>query len=152
MATLRDVTPHMAADRDLPGPYSERQSKGMNRPVAPSIFDNKWGVHYQWPLVALSSITNRVTGVLLTAGMGGMGAVALVGGDPTVMAQAIGSSAVGPVMKFGVAFPLVYHYIVGVRHYMWDTKIDTLQNEQCQSSSMAVFGAGGGISLIAAIM
>lgn len=42
--------------------YSERQAK-KGRPVSPHV------TIYKFPVVALSSITNRVTGVALSAGM-----------------------------------------------------------------------------------
>jgi len=50
--------------------------------------------------------------------MGGMGGMALVGGDPTVLAGALSASAIAPVAKFSVVFPVAYHYIAGWRHYV----------------------------------
>lgn len=42
--------------------YSEKQAK-LGRPVSPHV------TIYKFPVAAISSITNRVTGVALTAGM-----------------------------------------------------------------------------------
>ena len=50
--------------------------------------------------------------------MAGMGAVALLGGDASAVAMGLGSSALGPIFKFSVAFPLGYHYVAGIRHYV----------------------------------
>jgi hypothetical protein len=35
---------------------------------------------------------------------------------------------------------------------MWDTKPETLTNEQCEKSSYMIMGAGGAIGLIAAVL
>jgi hypothetical protein len=32
----------------------------------------------------------------------------------------LGNSSVAPVAKFAVAFPLLYHWLGGVRHTVWD--------------------------------
>ena len=54
--------------------YSERQAK-KGRPVSPHA------TIYAFPVTAISSITNRVTGVALSAGLFGIGAYSLIGGD-----------------------------------------------------------------------
>merc|ERR1711998_355247 len=124
------------------GSYSEKQEK-LGRPVSPHVFI------YAWPPVAISSITNRFTGVGLSIGMFGMGAVAMTGGDCAALASSLGASSIGPLVKASVAFPLAYHYIAGVRHVMWDNKTETLQNDQCEKTSYMVLGAGGAVALVA---
>merc|ERR1719267_432488 len=64
--------------------YTERMAK-TGRPVSPHV------QIFAFPIAAISSITNRVSGV-------------------------------APLAKFVVAFPLVYHYLGGVRHVIWDNK------------------------------
>ena len=57
---------------------------------------------------------------MLCAGVYGIGTMSLVGIDTTGLMMTLGNSALGPALKFGVAFPVVYHYICGVRHVIWD--------------------------------
>ena len=52
---------------------------------------------------------------LLAEGIGGIGAVALVGSDPSLIMASIGQSGIGPLAKFSVAFPLIYHTLGGAR-------------------------------------
>jgi len=63
------------------------------------------------------------------------------------MAIMLGNTPVGPLLKFGVAFPLVYHYMGGIRHIMWDKQPDSLTNESVQQSSMILIGAATVTSL-----
>lgn len=86
--------------------YTERQA-ALGRPVSPHV------TIYKFPVAAISSITNRVTGVGLFAGVSAVGAITLFGGDSPLIMKAIGQSAIGPLAKGIVAFPLVYHYLGG---------------------------------------
>ncbi len=62
--TLKSITAQTGVRALASGPsYTERQAK-LNRPVSPHV------TIYKFPVVALSSITNRVTGVMLTGGNG----------------------------------------------------------------------------------
>lgn len=99
------------------------------RPISPHVFDDVGAgmnippkFHYKMPLGAVSSVTNRATGVMLSCGAGAAGWVALFSGD---LATAIASfKSAYPLLvfpaKFAVAFPLVYHYLGGLRHLYWD--------------------------------
>lgn len=105
---------------------------------------------YAFPLAAISSITNRVTGCALSFGAAGLGFAELVGGAGTSMSimQTIGSQGflVASAAKFCVAFPLVYHYGGGVRHLVWDYFPQYLENADVAKSSVALFGASTVIS------
>jgi succinate dehydrogenase (ubiquinone) cytochrome b560 subunit len=125
--------------------YTEKQTK-TGRPVSPHV------TIYAFPVTALSSITNRVTGVALTIGTTAIGAGALVGMDVASMASTIGSSAVGPVAKLAVAFPLIYHYIGGVRHVLWDRSPEMLTTESVEKSSYIVFGGSAALAVVAACL
>lgn len=60
----------------------------------------------------------------------------------------IGSIAVlGHVAKFSVAFPLVYHYLGGVRHLMWDRMPEMLENAKVEQSSYILAGASATIAV-----
>ena len=101
-------------------------------------------MHYAWPVAAISSITNRITGGCLSVGMSGMGFLAIMGSDVGGILSSIGNSGVGPLAKFCVAFPLTYHYVGGVRHLVWDFYPETVTNEKCATSSYAV----GGVAIV----
>lgn len=98
------------------------------RPLSPHVFDDVGAgsippkFHYKMPLGAVSSVTNRATGVMLSCGAGAAGWVALSSGD---LATAVASfTSTYPLLvfpaKFAVAFPLLYHYLGGLRHLYWD--------------------------------
>jgi succinate dehydrogenase/fumarate reductase cytochrome b subunit len=91
--------------------YSDVMDK-TGRPMSPSLFI------YKFPVAALSSITTRITGVLLTVGTSAIGIAALGGADvPGLMSAFQGAvPALVPVAKFTVAFPLTYHWASALRH------------------------------------
>lgn len=90
-----------------------------SRPMSPNLFDVDMSKpHYKFPPIALSSVTNRVTGVMLSVGMGGVGYVSLTG-DVVSSIEALKSvPLVLPIIKFSMAFPLTYHTLGGFRH-LW---------------------------------
>lgn len=125
-------------------PYSERMA-AKGRPLSPAL------EIYAFPTVAISSITNRITGVVLTFGVSGIAALSIVGVDVVSMMTALGNSAIGPVFKFSVAFPLIYHYLGGLRHVYWDKKPDTINNESVEQLSKILFGTAAVTSLGASV-
>jgi succinate dehydrogenase / fumarate reductase cytochrome b subunit len=79
---------------------------------------------YRLPLTALLSITHRVTGVVLLAG--------LIGLAVCLMNAAQGAQAYAPVQRFlqgpaggGLVWiwvvALLFHFCHGIRHLIWDT-------------------------------
>lgn len=121
--------------------YSERQAK-LGRPVSPHV------TIYRFPLSALTSIANRVTGVSLSVGVAGIAGLALVGGDVSAVLSGIGSvPLVGTVGKLAVSFPLIYHYLGGVRHVVWDKNPSTLTNEDVEKASLVLIGSSVVLSL-----
>ncbi|GMI05668.1 hypothetical protein TrRE_jg10723 [Triparma retinervis] len=126
--------------------YTERMDKkGM--PVSPHV------MIYSFPVVALSSITVRITGVCLWLGVGGIAAHSLAGGDPALLMASIGDSPVlGPLGKLSVAFPLSYHFLGGVRHAYWDQTPEAVTNEQVEKASYAVAGGSAVLTGIAMFM
>lgn len=91
--------------------YTERQA-ATGRPVSPHL------TIYKFPVAAISSISTRITGVAMTAGVAGIGGLALVGADVPAVVAAFQTScpALVPVAKACVAFPLSYHYLSALRH------------------------------------
>ncbi|TYZ66398.1 hypothetical protein PybrP1_001219 [[Pythium] brassicae (nom. inval.)] len=126
--------------------YSERQA-ALGRPVSPHV------EIYAFPVTALSSITNRATGVALTIGFAGGAALAAVGADVPSLIYAAQDTIPGfaPASKLLVAFPLTYHMLNGVRHGVWDKAPQLINNIDGPKSSYAVIGASLVLSLGAAL-
>ena len=86
--------------------------KFPNRPISPHV------TIYAFPVVALSSITMRICGVLLSVGCGGVGAMACV--DPALPVEVLSMLGSSPFLaiptKFAVSFTLVYHFLGAIRH------------------------------------
>jgi succinate dehydrogenase/fumarate reductase cytochrome b subunit len=78
--------------------------------------------------------------------------MALVGGDVAALMSTLGSSSLGPVFKFSVAFPFAYHYLGAVRHAYWDFFPEVLNNEHVEQSSILILGSGVAIGTIAAFI
>lgn len=124
--------------------FSERAKK-TGRPVSPHV------TIYSFPIGALTSIVNRVTGCALSVGAAGLGAAELLGGSGTALdlMSTIGAQggAIAAGAKFSVAFPFVYHYIGGLRHLAWDSMPDMLTNADVDKASYALAGSSVLISL-----
>lgn len=54
--------------------------------------------------------------------------------------------------KFAVSFPLVYHYLGGIRHLMWDRMPEMLENAKVEQSSYVLVGASATISVALALI
>ncbi|CAL5227431.1 g10394 [Coccomyxa viridis] len=131
-----------------PPDHLERVKK---RPVSPHVFEaDGTKFHYAMPINAITSIMNRATGVALTVGMTGAGAIALTGDLPaTIEAIKHTSSVLLYPIKAAVAFPLLYHYLGGLRHVFWDKakygnqadKNSPLENKSVDQSSKILVGA-----------
>ena len=128
--------PLLAHERPKGETYTEAQGK-KGRPLSPHV------TIYSFPASAISSITNRVTGVGLAVGCYGIGAMSFFGGDPAALMQSLGQSGAAPLFKFTVAFPLVYHYVCAIRHVAWDHYVVGFNNDAMKQSSFLV----GGVSL-----
>ena len=121
----------------------------VERPVSPHV------TIYSQPIVAVSSITNRVSGVMLTVGMYGGGLVALSGTcDLPSLVHSFQQSAPAlvPVAKALVAWPLVYHTLAGVRHLYWDYTARGMDLSTVELSSKALIGASVALALGAALI
>jgi len=107
---------------------------------------------YAFPVAAITSVTNRITGGLLWIGVTGVAATSLVGdvGCTVEAIKALTGPAL-PVAKFAVAFPLLYHYAYTCRHMFWEMNPAVLSTATATSSAYAVWAAslGGSIGLAA---
>lgn len=131
------------------------------RPLSPDIFEiDSTKPHYKMPMGALSYIVNRATGVMLSVGAGAAGWVALTGdlGAAVVAFKESYPLLVFPA-KFAVAFPLVYHYLGGVRHLYWDLyrygnqadKTSPLEVSAVTASSKLLLGGGSAVAAAVAL-
>lgn len=134
-----------AAFSAIPTPrpkYTERQEK-LGRPMSPHV------TTYAFPAVAISSITQRVTGVLLSVGVLGVSAGSLAGLDIAALASA---ASFYPV-KCIVAFPLTYHYFGALRHTLWDRKPESmLNNKDAEKSSYILMGGSTAVTAVLAAL
>lgn len=131
-------------------PPLQRQQLVKKRPISPDVFKiDDVGMHYKMPVAALSSITNRVTGIAMTGGMFGLAVVSLTGDAVGTIeaAKAAAPLLVAPA-KVAVTFPIIFHYMAGVRHLVWDTyhignqtDKSLLDKDSVEKSSNALFAA-----------
>jgi succinate dehydrogenase / fumarate reductase cytochrome b subunit len=89
-----------------------------NRPLSPHL------QIYRLPLVALMSITHRITGVALSAGtillVIWLGSAAY-GPEAYDQVSAYLASPLGMIVLFGFSAAFYYHLCNGIRHLVWDT-------------------------------
>lgn len=119
--------------------YNARMAK-TGRPVSPHV------TIYSFPITALTSITNRVTGVALSIGAFGIASIELLNGSGSAMLlmqdiNANTGAIVGSMAKFTVSFPIVYHYLGGVRHLAWDKFPEMLTNVDVVKASYGLVGS-----------
>lgn len=86
------------------------------------------------------------------SGLYGIAALSLVGVDVQGLMAMLGETAVAPLAKMVVTFPLIYHYLGAARHTVWDFKPETVNNASVAQSSYILFGAAGGLTLLTAVI
>jgi succinate dehydrogenase / fumarate reductase cytochrome b subunit len=89
-----------------------------NRPLSPHL------QIYRLPLLALMSITHRITGVGLVVGLVALAAwlgAAASGPAAFAAAQSLFGSPIGLLLLFGWSVALFFHLGHGVRHLLWDS-------------------------------
>ena len=123
--------------------YTERMDK-TGRPVSPHL------TIYRLPLIAWSSVTVRITGVIGSAMVFGIaGATILGGGDFVSDIVQMGVAAnpmVVPVAKFAIAWPLTYHWLGNMRHMFWDLTAKGFNNITMLHTSYGIVAATTAIS------
>lgn len=89
-----------------------------NRPLSPHLDI------YRLPLLAIMSISHRITGVGLVIGLFALAwwlCSAAGGPESFATAQAVFGSFLGKLFLFGWTVALFYHLSHGIRHLLWDT-------------------------------
>lgn len=119
-----------------------------NRPMSPHL------QVYRLPLNAITSITHRLTGIILS-----LGAVLLVlmlvaaadGSQTYQAAYAFVASWFGQLVLFLFTLALYYHLCAGVRHLVWDAGYG-YDLESARRGSWVVIGTAIGLTLITWIL
>ena len=95
---------------------------------------------YKFPMAALSSITNRITGIVLSGCFGAGGLVCLFGQENQLIDA---YSQLCPNSKRAVhgivTFPVAFHTLGGIRHFLWDAYPKLLTNKSVAKSSVMIF-------------
>lgn len=108
-----------------------------NRPLSPHL------QVYKLPQAAILSITHRICGVGLTAGLLLLTywlTAAAYGPEAYATATALLSSFIGRLILFGFTLALAYHTCNGVRHLFWDAG-KGLEKEQLVKSATTTIAA-----------
>jgi len=97
---------------------------------------------YKFPVTAISSITNRITGLGLTGMYIGLGTSCLFHDNFNIMKKYDESnSLVKRGVNYLILFPSVYHTYGGLRHFIWDKYPQYITNQLVRKSSIALIGA-----------
>merc|ERR1712176_388775 len=133
-----------------PKNYLELNKK---RPLSPDLFGVNGGTHYDFPIAALSSITTRITGVVLSGAIAAGGLISL-GSDPALAIDSFKQSfpMLVPPLKFALSFPFVFHTLSGFRHLYWDFTCKGISNPGAAASSKFLFGAAVAGSLVMTVI
>ena len=104
-----------------------------HRPLTPHL------TIYKWPLTAVLSITHRLTGVFLIAGVFVFFTVlvALASGEAVFLSvQHFLNQGSAQIVLAGFAFALSFHLVHGLRHLLWDLGLGF------ESSKLGVYALG----------
>ena len=119
----------------------------VERPISPHV------TIYAQSIPAISSITNRVSGTMLSVGLSGAALVALFGSCDLpgyVLSFQHAAPALVPVVKAVVAWPVLYHTLAAVRHLLWDYTARGLDLSSVELTSKLLIAASIALSLGAA--
>ena len=94
---------------------------------------------YKFPITAISSITNRVTGLGITGMYIGLGCSLLFNKKVLDLYDKAPQPAKS-IINYTVLFPNIYHTFGGIRHFVWDKYPKYLTNVKVQNSSIAILG------------
>lgn len=119
-----------------------------NRPLSPHL------QIYRLPFTALTSISHRISGVLLCVGALVLvyWLAALAGGPRSyATANAVLGNGFVQLLMFVWTFVLFYHLCNGIRHLFWDVGYG-FELETARKSGMAAIVAAGVLTLVAWII
>lgn len=96
---------------------------------------------YKFPLTAISSITNRISGLYLTGAFIG-GGILLGSGQKDFAVKKYNNleNYQKKLLNYSLIVPSTYHTLGGIRHFLWDRKPSLINNKFAYRSSAAIFG------------
>lgn len=94
---------------------------------------------YRFPLTAISSITNRITGLGITGMYIGLGTAYLFNQNLLEYYDKT-NQIVKSAINYTILFPNIYHTYGGIRHFIWDKYPKFITNQIVHRSSVALFG------------
>lgn len=120
-----------------------------NRPVAPHLSI------YRPQITWILSITNRITGLVLSGGFYLFGATYLLAPGALSSSALVATVAAWPVavavaVKMAVAWPFAFHGVNGIRHLVWDLGRG-INNVQVKQSGWVVVGVSAVVAVALAV-
>jgi len=94
---------------------------------------------YKFPIGAITSVMNRITGASISVFFIGGGLTHLYGYNPISIYDSLNNYQ-KPVVDFTILFPSVYHTFGGLRHFIWDKYPQYLTNPKVTKSSYSLLG------------
>ena len=96
---------------------------------------------YKFPITAISSISNRVTGLALTCFYIGTGCSLLLSKEKYLYSSYNSLDwKFKKIINYGIIFPFTFHTFGGIRHLLWDNYPKLLNNKSVATSSVILFG------------
>ncbi len=114
------------------------------RPLSPHV------QIYRLPLLAITSITHRITGIGLGLGLLLLScwlSAAAQGPDSYAAIHDILTSVLGRVVLFGFTAALFFHFTNGIRHLIWDTG-KGLDLPCAKASNRVVIGVAAALTVL----
>lgn len=102
---------------------------------------------YKFPLTALSSITNRITGLGISGMYIGLGTSYLFNQNLLEYYDKA-NQPVKTIVNYTILFPNIYHTCGGIRHFIWDKYPQFITKQLVHRSSLALFG----VSILSTIL
>ena len=116
--------------------------KRNSRPINVGIGDL---ASFKWPIMAISSITHRVAGVVLFIGVAFMLYaldLSLSSEEGFISLKEMMVSPLGKLMTWGLLSALAYHFVAGIKHLLMDMGVgETLEGAQFASKTTLFFSA-----------
>ena len=93
---------------------------------------------YKFPITAVSSITNRLSGLVLSGVYVTSGIACLIGITDKIKEE-YEKLENKELFHYSLLFPCVYHTLGSIRHFIWDKYPSLLTNSAVQKSSFMLF-------------
>ncbi|ELT97730.1 hypothetical protein CAPTEDRAFT_226675 [Capitella teleta] len=136
-----------SAQQDMKDFWKKNQQ--LNRPNSP------WMV-YEWHFPMLTSLGHRFTGIGMGVALYGLSfGLFFAPGDFTTYLTAVQGFGLSPYIMFPakaiMAFPLMYHYLNGIRHLSWDAGYGYKLGTQYRTGAFCYITAAALAALVASL-